>query len=75
MDTKLLTVVTLSEAAELWRKHRLTILRAIDSRMDNRQRKPPLVARKSPDNEQGIWLISVESLRARWGDPVKPPSF
>lgn len=62
MET-LFAVLTITEIAQLWRKHPVTVRRALDARRN------PLVARKSPDNEQGIWLISYDSCVRRWGQP------
>lgn len=64
----LLSVVTISEAVYHWQRRRCTIERAINTG----KRLPRLAARQSPDRESGTWLITVESLRARWGDPVIP---
>jgi hypothetical protein len=64
MDT-LLQVVTITEAARMWRKHNLTVRRAIDAR------QKPLIARKS-DN---VWLINYESCVRRWGEPKEPASL
>lgn len=55
-------VVTVPEAAHMWQRHPLTIRRALDA-----QRRR-LVGRKSG----GVWLITVDSLLRRWGDPVLP---
>lgn len=62
-DATLLNVVTIQEAALLWDKHPLTVRRALNSRCK------PLVGRKSPDIERGIWLISYQSCIDRWGSP------
>lgn len=59
---ELLSVVTIAEAARMWRKNRRTVMRAIDSR------RRGLVARQSGD----IWLVTVESCRRRWGAPIEP---
>lgn len=60
---ELLSVVTLQEAARLWGKHPTSVRRARDSR-----RAPPLEVRETP---RAI-LITVASLRRRWGDPLIP---
>lgn len=62
MDDPLLEVLTVTEAALVWRKHPKTIRRAIESG------RVPLRARKSPDDERGCWLILRESVIARWGE-------
>lgn len=58
----LFEVVTVKEAARMWGKNRASVVRAIDSR------HRPLVARKS----DSAWLITVASLRRRWGEPIEP---
>lgn len=58
----LFEVVTVTEAARMFNKRRQSVLRAIDSR------RKPLVARKS----DATWLITLDSLRNRWGDPLSP---
>lgn len=59
----LLEVLTISEIARCWRKHPLTVRRAIDAR------RKPLIGRKSPETIGGVWLISRESVVRRWGNP------
>lgn len=61
----ILEVVTISEAVQLWQRNNVSIRRAIGTG------RRPLMARKSPDSPMGIWLISVESLINRWGQPKK----
>lgn len=62
MDT-LLTVVTIKEAARLWGKHPNTVRAAIYAKS-----RPFLVVRRADP----YYLITVESLRRRWGDPKIP---
>lgn len=57
-------VVTISEVSELWGVHPVTVRRALDAKRN------PLRARKSGR----IILISVESVKARWGMPIRPLS-
>lgn len=61
MDT-LLSVVTVSEAARMYEKNVRSVRRAIESR------HKPLEARQSGRD----WLITVDSLRRRWGAPKHP---
>jgi predicted transcriptional regulator len=56
---ELFTLSTISEIAELWGKHPLTVRRALNAK------KNPLRARQSGR----VILISVESVIKRWGDP------
>lgn len=63
MDT-LLTVLTIREVAAKWRLHPVTVRRALDAKRN------PLVARQSPDDRGGVWLISYESCVRRWGNPA-----
>lgn len=62
MET-LKTVLTISEIAQRWNKHPTTVRRALDARRN------PLEARKSPDVEKGVWLITYESCVKKWGFP------
>lgn len=57
-------VLTIREVAARWRKHPTSVRRAIDAR------RTPLMARKSPDDDHGVWLIARESVIARWGLPT-----
>jgi hypothetical protein len=59
-DPALNAVVTLPEACARWRKHRKTVELAID--------KDQLVWRQAGRT----YLITVESLVARWGQPIMP---
>ena len=61
MDT-LLDVVTVAEAAHMYGKNVRSVRRAIESRYK------PLEARQSGTT----WLITVASLRRRWGCPKHP---
>lgn len=61
MDT-LLDVVTVAEAAQMYDVNRSSVMRAIESR------HKPLEARQSGTT----WLITVASLRRRWGCPKHP---
>jgi len=56
---ELFTLATITEIAELWNLHPTTVRRALNAK------KNPLRARQSGR----IILISVESVRKRWGDP------
>lgn len=58
---ELYTVSTILEIARLWNKNPVTVRRAIDAKRN------PLEARKSA----GVWLISVESVKRRWGNPPR----
>lgn len=58
-ETTLFPGITITEAAELWRKNPLSVRRAIGTG------RYPLLGRKSGD----IWLIHIPSLIRRWGDP------
>lgn len=58
-DQPLFEVVTISEAAMMWRKRTETVRRAMGAR------KKRLIARKS----LGTYLITVQSLERRWGKP------
>ncbi len=58
----LYTVSTILEIARVWHKNPVTVRRAIDSKRN------PLEARKSG----GVWLVSVESVKRRWGNPPQP---
>lgn len=57
-------VLTIREIAQRWRLHPTTVRRAIDAR------RSALVARKSPDDHRGIWLITRDSVERRWGKIV-----
>jgi len=54
-------VSTVEEIAETWGKNPMSIRRAIDSK------KNPLVGRRSGK----VWIISVDSVVNRWGQPKK----
>lgn len=56
-------VLTIREIAQRWRLHPTTVRRAIDAR------HAALVARKSPDDARGTWLITRASVEQRWGKP------
>jgi hypothetical protein len=64
MEDELIKIVTLTEAARLWGKHPTSVRRARDSKRN------PLVVRET----DRVWLISVASLRRRWGSPKIPLS-
>jgi hypothetical protein len=60
----LYSIYTASEASAIWGKHMTTIKAAcVGSR---KSYKPALVARQTP---RGEWLITKDSLIARWGLP------
>jgi hypothetical protein len=54
-------VSTVEEIAETWGKNPMSVRRAIDSK------KKPLVGRRSGK----VWIISVDSVVNRWGQPKK----
>jgi len=58
----LFSLATITEIAELWGLHPTTVRRALNAK------KKPLRARKSGL----IILVSVESVKARWGQPIHP---
>lgn len=58
----LFSLATITEIAELWGLHPMTVRRALNAK------KKPLRARQSGR----IILISVESVKARWGLPIRP---
>lgn len=64
MDEKLFTLATIPEIAECWGLHPKTVRRALDAKRN------PLQARKSGR----IILVSIESVRKRWGAPIRPLS-
>lgn len=53
----LFTLITIPEACKLWKKHDITVRRAID--------EGRLEARKAPR----YWLITFSSLKRLWGEP------
>jgi len=57
----LFSVSTILEIARVWNKNPVTVRRAIDAKRN------PLEARKSA----GVWLISVQSVKRRWGNPPR----
>lgn len=59
MDNSLFSVVTITEAAELWGLHENTIRRAIDAKYK------PIQARRSGR----VILLSYASCVSRWGKP------
>lgn len=66
MDKK--TELTISEIARHWRKNRVSVRRAMDSR------RIPLLGRKIDFNGvfEGLWLIRLDSVVRRWGAPTVP---
>jgi transposase-like protein len=56
-------VLTIREIAQRWGLHPTTVRRAIDAR------RFALMARKSPDDSRGTWLIARASVERRWGKP------
>lgn len=58
----LLEVVTIAEAARFWRKHQTSVKRARDSKYH------PLEMRETGHP----WLVTVASLKRRWGEPHEP---
>lgn len=64
MDTKTRPYLTVGEIARRWNKNITSVRRAIDSR------HKPLEGYKSPDEWRGVWLISVDSVINRWGNPL-----
>lgn len=65
MPDNLATVLTINEVARYWGRTYKTVKLAIAVERSVRARKPPLVARQSAD---GIWLIDMNSVIARWGE-------
>jgi hypothetical protein len=63
MDT-LLEILTVTEVCRAWGKHPDTVMLGMGAR------KNPLVVRKAPR----VWLITAESCRKRWGEPLIPLS-
>jgi hypothetical protein len=64
VDKSLYKVVTISEAARCWKRNYRTIKSACFSS------RKPLVWRQSG----AVYLITVESLKRRYGKPVEPLS-
>lgn len=68
MPDNLMTVLTIKEVSRFWGKSVKSVKQAIQTTPGKKAKKAPLVARQTDD---GIWLIDLNSVLARWGE-MKP---
>lgn len=64
MDGAIYGVVTIKEAAIIWKKHPNTVKMAVR-----------LGQVKARQTAEGLWLVEVASLEERWGPAVQPLLF